>query len=130
MSIRPQEHVIVRNHCQNKNWGTEERFGGCPIRTNQLFDILIIPEATQFKIMINNNHFCTFQHRLGIHLASFISISGGCEIQYIGTENGQPGNSGRPPIYPVNPPIFHPPIAVRHPLDIKALKKIISIFNF
>lgn len=128
VSLRPQEHVIVRNHCQNGNWGSEERFGGCPIGANQLFDLVIVAEATQFKILINNTHFCTFKYRLAIHMANYISISGGCEIQYMGIEGGHAG-PGRPPIYPVHPPVYHPPIQVSIIMILNALTFITDLLD-
>ncbi len=43
----------MRNHWENKAWGTEERFGGCPIYPGQPFEILILVEPNAFKVRIN-----------------------------------------------------------------------------
>uniref|UniRef100_A0A182JQZ3 Galectin n=1 Tax=Anopheles christyi TaxID=43041 RepID=A0A182JQZ3_9DIPT len=105
ISIRPYEHAIVRNSIQNQVVGPEERYGGCPIRYGEGFDLLILAEAMQYKIAINGVHFCTFGHRLPLHQAQFISISGGGTIYSILTEADGPGSV---PAHPY-PPIVHPP---------------------
>lgn len=50
LSVRPVESVIVRNHHENNVWGTEERFGGCPIYPGQPFEMLILAESTGYKV--------------------------------------------------------------------------------
>lgn len=50
LSIRPNSNVIVRNHFYQNIWGTEERFGGCPIRYNEQFELIILAESTVFKV--------------------------------------------------------------------------------
>lgn len=50
LSIRPSERIIVRNHMANRNWGAEERNGGCPIVAGQSFEILILAETDSFKV--------------------------------------------------------------------------------
>ncbi|XP_041781205.1 galectin-9B-like isoform X2 [Anopheles merus] len=107
ISIRPHEHAIVRNSIQNQVVGPEERYGGCPIRYGESFDLLILAEATQYKIAINGAHFCTFGHRLPLHRAQYISIAAGGTIYSILSEADVPGS------VPVNPypPIVHLPPA-------------------
>lgn len=83
LSIRPSENVIVRNHWQNKSWGTEERNGDFPILTNETFEIIILAEEIQYKIAVNGKHFCLFDHRLPLHQGHFISISEGCSIESV-----------------------------------------------
>lgn len=58
MSVRPTDPVIVRNHYENKVWGTEERFGGCPIYPGQPFEILILAESTAFKVSHRSKFSC------------------------------------------------------------------------
>lgn len=87
LSIRPENNTIVRNHYHNKNWGNEEKSGHSPIRTNQPFEILILAEAMNYKVAVNGQHFCQFNHRLPLNLARFINVEGACEIQYILIEN-------------------------------------------
>lgn len=87
LSIRPQNNAIVRNHYHNRKWGNEETSGHSPIIANQPFEILILAEAMDYKVAVNGQHFCQFNHRLPLNLAKFISIEGACEIQYILMEN-------------------------------------------
>ncbi|XP_058832804.1 uncharacterized protein LOC131690797 isoform X2 [Topomyia yanbarensis] len=114
LSIRPNEYAIVRNTLQNQVWGTEERHGGCPIHYGQQFDVLVLIEVNMYKIAINGNHFCTFNHRLPVHLAKYVSISGGCVIHSITCEMDTAGPAppypGTVPVGP-NPPPYTPPMA-------------------
>uniref|UniRef100_A0A182WFQ6 Galectin n=1 Tax=Anopheles minimus TaxID=112268 RepID=A0A182WFQ6_9DIPT len=107
VSIRPNEHAIVRNSIQNQVVGPEERYGGCPIRYGESFDLLILAEASLYKLAINGNHFCTFAHRLPLHNARYISVSGGGVIYSIVSETDIPGS------VPVNP--YPQPPIVQHP---------------
>ncbi|XP_049289266.1 galectin-9-like isoform X1 [Anopheles funestus] len=107
ISIRPNEHAIVRNSIQNKVVGPEERYGGCPIRYGESFDLLILAESSLYKLAINGVHFCTFAHRLPVHNARYISISGGGVIYSIVSESDVPGSVPVHP-YPQPPIVQHP----------------------
>lgn len=114
ISIRPNDAAIVRNTLQSQVWGAEERYGGCPISYGQSFDVLVLVEVNQYKLAINGVHFCTFNHRLPVHSARYISISGGCVIHSITTEMDTVGSSVPP--YPgasgsvgPHPPPYAPP---------------------
>lgn len=50
VSVRPGFNTIVRNHFYQNTWGTEERFGGCPIKYNDQFELLILAETNSFKV--------------------------------------------------------------------------------
>lgn len=91
ISIRPNEYAVVRNTIQRQVVGPEERHGGCPVRYGEPFDMLILAEGGQYKIAFNGLHFCTFAHRMPLHNARYISISGGCVIYSIVFEHDQPG---------------------------------------
>uniref|UniRef100_A0A2M4CI55 Galectin n=1 Tax=Anopheles darlingi TaxID=43151 RepID=A0A2M4CI55_ANODA len=108
ISIRPHEFVIGRNSIQRQVIGAEERHGGCPVRVGESFDLLILAEATQYKLAINGVHFCTFSHRLPLYNVKFISVSGGCVIYSIQSEADSA--IGSLPSNPY-PPIVHPPAA-------------------
>lgn len=59
LSVRPNEHAIVRNTLVHQGWGAEERHGGCPIAYGQQFEILILAESDQFKVwFMIFNRFC------------------------------------------------------------------------
>lgn len=121
ISIRPNESAIVRNTLQNQVWGTEERWGGCPIAYGQVFDVLVLAEVNQWKIAINGNHHSTFSHRLPVHTAQYVSVSGGCVIHSITAEmDSAPGTGGVAPPYPgtvpggPHPPPYMPPYVPPH----------------
>ncbi|KAJ6633919.1 Galectin-7, partial [Pseudolycoriella hygida] len=99
LSVRPTEPVIVRNHYENKVWGTEERFGGCPINPGQPFEILILAESTAFKIAINGVHFCHFNHRFSMQRVLFVAVEGDATISSITTTGSD---------LPSAPPVIHP----------------------
>jgi Galactoside-binding lectin len=118
MSIRPDHQCIVRNSLENGNYGTEERFGGCPIQYGQSFDIAIAVDHATYNISINGVHYCHFNHRLALSRVQFIALGDGCTIHYIGHEMG--GAPGAPihrpiipapsmPSYPSMPYPNHPP---------------------
>lgn len=114
LSVRPQENVIVRNHMKDQIFGAEERHGGNPIQAHQSFEIAITAEHSQYRISVNGNHFCTFTHRLPLHLVKFVSISGTCTISHIISDQSG-GSTVYPPshVHPVPPsfPVHHHPPA-------------------
>jgi len=119
LSVRPTEPVIVRNHWENKNWGTEERFGGCPIYPGQPFEILILAESSAFKIAINGVHFCHFNHRFSMQRVSFISVESDVTISSITMGSDAPSAPpiAQPlpmPIHPYNPSISYPGVIHTH----------------
>lgn len=104
ISIRPNEYAIIRNTINNQVVGPEERHGGCPVRYGEPFDLLILAEGGHYKIAFNGVHFCTFAHRLPLHHARYIAISGGCVIYSILFEHDQPGSSSYQPNMPSSYP--------------------------
>lgn len=100
LSIRPQENCIVRNSFSNQIWGAEERHGGMPIQWTESFEISITPEPSLFKISINGKHFCTMTYRLPITMAQFVSVDGGCSIQYINLDEPNASYPSAPPAAP------------------------------
>lgn len=112
LSVRPTEHCIVRNHMTSHIWGSEERFGGIPIHPGQVFDILILTEATAYKIAINNVHFCMFQYRMPYHRVKFINVEGDVSIHSI-TLEGDIYQQLRPtaPVALVYPSLASHPVA-------------------
>jgi len=103
LSVRPAEQVIVRNHYENNVWGTEERFGGCPINPNpgQPFEILILVETTGYKISINGNHFCHFHHRFSMYKVTFIAVESDITVTSITMGTDIPSAPPAPPPMPV-----------------------------
>lgn len=120
LSIRPQENSVIRNHFDNQVWGSEERHGGMPIKWEDSFELTIGAEPSLFRIAIDGKHFCTFNYRLPISMAQFVSIDGGCTIQYINLDEPNLPYPNAPPVAPyhvaptaVPPPTHHhvPPYA-------------------
>jgi hypothetical protein len=74
---------------------------------------MILVEDANFKIAFNGKHFCVFRHRLSVYDVQYISIEGGCTIQYIGLETDY---STRPtaPSFPTHP-IHRPPHVPHRP---------------
>lgn len=83
LSIRPSSNTIVRNHFQNGRWGPEEKYGGNQIRSDEVFEIIILTDTFGYKIAVNGRHFQNFKHRLSPNLAQFVHISGNCVIEHI-----------------------------------------------
>lgn len=73
----------MRNHFQNGRWGPEERCGGNEIRSNELFEIIILTDIFGYKVAVNGRHFQNFKYRLSPNLAQFVHISGDCVIEHI-----------------------------------------------
>ncbi|XP_025103615.1 galectin-9-like isoform X7 [Pomacea canaliculata] len=77
-------NVVVRNHCQRGQWGSEERqVNYFPFMPNANFDLMILAEHSSFKVAVNNQHFLEFRHRLPIHSASILSVSGDVRLTQV-----------------------------------------------
>jgi len=110
LSVRPSEHVIVRNHMVRQIWGTEERYGNCPISQGQFFEILILAETNAFKVAINGTHFCEFVHRIPLNRAQYVAINGdGLTIHSIVLEGDVASAPPMPPPSYVHDPFPQPP---------------------
>lgn len=84
ISVRPQQGAVVRNTLENKNWGPEERYGGCPIVPGHPYEIEIVAGFHRFNVRVNGSHFCEYNHRIPMHRISYILISGDTTLQYVG----------------------------------------------
>ncbi|XP_059608657.1 galectin-4-like isoform X2 [Phlebotomus argentipes] len=110
LSVRVQEHAIVRNTLTSQIWAAEERHGGCPLNPGQHFDILILAEHSCYKIAINGTHFCTFNHRMSLGRMQFISVDGEVTINSITQEGDTSGQSSYQPPMPVPATGHYPPM--------------------
>lgn len=73
---RFEEHTIVRNSYLNDSWGQEERqmpSGGLCFAPGQSFVIEIVCEHHHFRVNVNGNHVCNFNHRVP-HLQQIDSL--------------------------------------------------------
>lgn len=83
-----------------------------PINWQESFEISIAAEPTLFRIAINGTHFCNFNYRLSIGMAQFVSIDGGCTIQYINLDEPNLPYPNAPPAAPYHvAPTTLPPYA-------------------
>nr|AJA37869.1 galectin-2-2 [Littorina littorea] len=77
-------NTVVRNHCQAGGWGQEERGASYfPFMPNANFDMLILVEPQAFKVAVNNQHFAEFRHRLPVHAANTLNVSGDVRLTQV-----------------------------------------------
>ena len=60
LSIRPKENAFVRNNFQNGMWGPEERYGDNPIRSDEIFEIILLVDPLMMKIAVIGNRCLKF----------------------------------------------------------------------
>nr|DBA33341.1 TPA: hypothetical protein GDO54_001040 [Pyxicephalus adspersus] len=84
---RFDENTIVRNSHLNNRWGKEERkmsSCGMGFAPGQSFVIEIICEHHAFKVNVNGNHVCNFNHRVPhLHEIDTLQIEGDVVLQHI-----------------------------------------------
>ncbi|XP_068124591.1 galectin-9-like [Hyperolius riggenbachi] len=84
---RFDEHAIVRNSLLNSSWGSEERdlprCGMC-FSPGQSFVMEIICEHHAFRVNVNGNHMCNYNHRVP-HLQQIdsLTIEGDVVLQHV-----------------------------------------------
>ncbi|CAL1288567.1 unnamed protein product [Larinioides sclopetarius] len=119
LSIRFDQHCVVRNHKQYDQWGPEERQGPFPFSFGRDFTMLIAAERTQYRIAVNNQHCWNFAHRLPMNRVNSIAMRGFFEVfqvEFIGRSNPrtqtvptvQRGRTRLPPVYNPNIPYAYP----------------------
>ncbi|KAK3921371.1 Galectin-5 [Frankliniella fusca] len=119
---------VIRNSLHNLMWGPEESLGFFPFSQGQPFELILLCEATHFKIAINGQHYTEFEHRMAFQTVSHITVDGDIELTSVRFEDPPPEivpggttvtpSSGyimpmaydptpQPAIYPsVNPPAY------------------------
>lgn len=83
IGIRSHEGVIVRNHFQHGNWGPEERYGHCRVKSNGAFEVFILAEHQHYKIAVNGHHLGVFRHRIPLSLVNYVNVSGDVSIDHV-----------------------------------------------
>ncbi|ESO86172.1 hypothetical protein LOTGIDRAFT_129554, partial [Lottia gigantea] len=77
-------NVCVRTHCQNGNYGPEERqHSFFPFMPNASFDLLILVEPSCYKIAVNNQHFIEFHHRIPYQNVTTLNIEGDVRLTQV-----------------------------------------------
>lgn len=99
---RFNENCVVRNSLRGMKWAAEERHNGMPFARQMQFEIVIIADQYGYKVAVNNNHFCDFQHRLPLTSVNILTIEGSITI-----------NSIRFPA--LQPPAYQPPPTLSYP---------------
>ncbi|KAI8744574.1 galectin-6 [Biomphalaria glabrata] len=74
---------VVMNYKKNSKWRKEERWLNMPFNTNQPFVIEIAVTKQSYVITIDDSPFYAFNHRVDMHEANFIYISGDVSISSI-----------------------------------------------
>jgi len=80
LAVRFDEKHVVRNSQQGGTWQAEEKEGKLPLEKDVAFDLSIINEPFGFQVYFNNNHFCTFAHRLDPNAVQALKIAGDVEL--------------------------------------------------
>ncbi|CAH1791185.1 unnamed protein product [Owenia fusiformis] len=55
---------IVRNTKIGNGWGPEEDSGAFPLKKDSAFDIVILVQDDCFRVAINGQHYCEYNHRV------------------------------------------------------------------
>ena len=76
------QDCTVRNNNWNGDWGEEER-GPLPISKDAKFKIELKVEDTKFKIEVNGDDYCEFQHRTPYTFADGLQIQGDVTIDRV-----------------------------------------------
>ncbi|XP_069828565.1 galectin-9-like [Dendropsophus ebraccatus] len=83
---RFDEQTIVRNSCLNDSWGSEERQLNCGMcfAPGQNFVIEIVCEHHHFRVNVNGNHVCNYNHRVP-HLQQIdtLQVDGDVVLQHV-----------------------------------------------
>ncbi|XP_077290863.1 uncharacterized protein LOC143914490 isoform X2 [Arctopsyche grandis] len=90
INVRFPEMCIVRNNLQSMNWGAEDVSGGMPLSPGKNFQAILLCEQQSFKLALNGQHFCEFQHRTPIYRVSHLTIDGDVTISMIQFQGSSP----------------------------------------
>ncbi|CAL1288565.1 unnamed protein product [Larinioides sclopetarius] len=83
LSIRFDQHCVVRNHRQYGEWGPEERQGPFPFSFGRDFTIVIAVERAKYRIAVNNQHCWDFRHRLPMERVKAFGMEGSVDVHEI-----------------------------------------------
>ncbi|CAH1365326.1 unnamed protein product [Tenebrio molitor] len=131
LSVRLKQGYVARNSYRDGSWGNEDGKGRLPIGLGQQFEIIVLPDANDFKIAINGGHFCEFPYIIPKEKISHLLIDGDVVVTLISWEGmlpsappeggdvarhaskvegaSAPGTPQGPPAGPLGPQGFGPP---------------------
>ncbi|PZC78686.1 hypothetical protein B5X24_HaOG217246 [Helicoverpa armigera] len=72
--------AVVRNTLIDEEWGEEERTGGIPLSRGEDFDMLIVCDIRCWKVSINGQHFCEYNHRIEYDRITHLVVFGDVKI--------------------------------------------------
>ena len=81
---------VVRNSLQNLMWGPEESIGYFPFSPGQPFEVILLCEASHFKIAVNEAHYTEFEHRMAYQNISHITVDGDLDLTAVRFEDPPP----------------------------------------
>lgn len=124
---RFDEQDIVLNSKINGNWGSETRDGRAPCRKGYDFELQITVEEHSYRLTVNGQHFCNYDHRIPFREVGLLWIDGRVQIKKIefkqlgggeshhhGGHHDRAGYPQVPQVYPVGqayPPVQAIPFA-------------------
>jgi len=77
-------NVVVRNTMINAVWGGEERHAPhFPFANGAPFDVIVLAEASGFKVAVNNAHYIEYTHRLPLASIDHLNIQGDVQVNMI-----------------------------------------------
>lgn len=82
IAVRYSQKKIITNTKEHGQWGKEEIHKN-PLKAGEKFDIRIRAHDTNFQVFINNEEFCTYDHRAPLSGIDHFEVKGDCELQHV-----------------------------------------------
>ncbi|XP_049715944.1 galectin-9-like isoform X3 [Elephas maximus indicus] len=86
LNPRFNENTVVRNTQINGSWGSEERWlpGKMPFNRGQNFLVQILCESLCFRVAVNNQHLCEYNHRLkNLPAINNLEVAGDIQLTHV-----------------------------------------------
>ncbi|XP_019502669.1 PREDICTED: galectin-9 isoform X1 [Hipposideros armiger] len=78
---------VVCNTKQNGYWGPEERKMQMPFQRGSPFELCLLVQSSDFKVMVNGSLFIQYPHRVPFHRVDTISVTGAVVLSYVNFQN-------------------------------------------
>ncbi|XP_019502670.1 PREDICTED: galectin-9 isoform X2 [Hipposideros armiger] len=95
---------VVCNTKQNGYWGPEERKMQMPFQRGSPFELCLLVQSSDFKVMVNGSLFIQYPHRVPFHRVDTISVTGAVVLSYV---NFQPPGYWQSQTAPIAQTIIH-----------------------